>query len=255
MYQASAPECFTPPQLAALTQIFEGRRGRFGRSLAEGYLASGVEAGAPTAMVGWEGWILGNQAAPSTHALFARGILEDLVPEPTATLETFDFARDLWALDDALRQEIDVQPRMRRFFERGGKLILWHGWADPAVPAQLTLALHQALARGAGARADDALRLFMVPGVLHCGSGTGPDLLGQNGAPPLGAAPERNLGAALEAWVESGRVPDSIIGGYSIDAVTEGRTARERLVCAFPKQAELRAGDDPNKGGSYECLD
>jgi feruloyl esterase len=171
--------------------------------------------------------------------------------KPTATPETFDFGRDQRALEDALGPDLDVEPRLNAFFERGGKLILWQGWADAAVAPQLTLAFHRSLARNAGSLADDALRLFMVEGLQHCGSGTGPDLLGQNGAPPPGAAPERNLGAALEAWVERGRVPDSVIGGFSSDAAT----GRERRVCAFPKRAELQAGQDPNQGESYTCRD
>lgn len=61
------------------------------------------------------------------------------------------------------------------------------------------------------------------------------------------AAPERNLGAALHAWVEDDRAPNSVIGGFSSEP------ERERLVCAFPKRAVLRAGQDPNKGESYEC--
>jgi len=238
-------QCFTPPQLAALTQIIEGRRTRYGRTVASGYHASGAEAGP----LGWGAWLAADQEAPTPHAIFARGLLQDLMQEPTATPETFDFDRDQRALDDALGPELNVEPRLRPFFERGGKLIIWQGWADAGVPAQLTLAFHRELVRNAGSLAGDALRLFMVPGVQHCGFGTGPALLGQNGAPQPGAAPERNLGAALQAWVENDRAPNSVIGGFSSDAAT----GRERLVCAFPKRAELRAGQDPNKGESYEC--
>lgn len=250
---ASEPACFTAPQLAALAQISAGRRDRRGRTLAAGFQPSGVEAGAPTTALGWAGWLLAGEAAPPAQALFARGILQDFAPELGATPETFDFDRDLRALQDVLGQDIDVQPRLGRFFAQGGKLILWQGLADPAVSPQQTFALHQTLARGA--HADDALRLFMAPGVLHCGYGTGPDLFGQNSAPPPGAAPERNLAAALEAWVESGRVPDRVIGGYSVDEVSDGAPARERLLCAFPSHATLRAGADPNRSESYECRD
>jgi len=239
----TTPACFTPPQLGALTQILEGRRDRYGRRLALGYLPSGAEAGP----LGWGAWLAAAGGATTPHAIFARGLLQDLMQQPTATPETFDFDRDQQAFETALGPDLDVEPRMRRFFERGGKLILWQGWADAGVPAQLTLAFHLAVARDAGSLANDALRLFMVPGVQHCGFGTGPDLLGQNGAPPPDASPERSLGAALQAWVETDRVPNSVIGGFSSDAT------RERLVCAFPKRAVLRAGKDPNRGESYAC--
>jgi hypothetical protein len=54
---------------------------------------------------------------------------------------------------------------------------------------------------------------------------------------------------------ESGRVPNSVIGGYSVDAVTERATARERLVCAFPKHDALHTSDAPVDAESYECID
>jgi feruloyl esterase len=243
----NTPECFTPPQLGALTQIIDGRRDRYGHTVALGYQPSGSEGTPP----GWGGWLSAGHGAPTPHALFARALLQDLMQRPSATPETFDFDRDQRTLDNELGPDLNVEPRLRRFFERGGKLILWQGWADAAVPPQLTLAFHRAVARNAGAVADDALRLFMVPGVQHCGSGTGPDVLGQIGAPPPEAEPDRNLGAALEAWVENGRVPNRVVGGFSSDAAP----GRERLVCAFPKHAELRAGHDPNKGESYVCRD
>jgi feruloyl esterase len=243
----NTPQCFTPPQLAALTQIVEGRRDCHQYIAPARFRPAGAEAGPR----GWGGWLAADQAGPTPHATLARGLLQDLMQEPTATPETFDFDRDQQALEDALGPDLDVEPRLRPFFERGGKLILWQGWADAAVSTELTLAFHSELTRNAGSLAEDALRLFMVPGVQHCGFGTGPDLLGQVGAPRPGSAPERNLGAALEAWVETGRAPNSVIGGFSSDAAT----GRERLVCAFPKRAELQAGKDPDRGESYACQD
>jgi pimeloyl-ACP methyl ester carboxylesterase len=245
---ASADACFTPPQIAALEQIYAGRRDRNGRRLAWGYRPSGLEA---IAAVGWANWMSYNQAAPTAHYLFARGWLQDLIPEPFATPETFDFERDLPKLEEAFAADLDVQPQLDPFFERGGKLILWQGLADPGVPAQLTRSLHRKLERNNGA--DAALRLFEAPGVLHCGRGSGPDLFGQSSAPPPGAAPERNLAAALEAWVESDRAPDNVIGTYSADQATAGTLTRESLICAFPGRAELRADADPSRAASYAC--
>ncbi|MET0341325.1 MAG: tannase/feruloyl esterase family alpha/beta hydrolase [Polyangiales bacterium] len=240
-------ECFTPPQLEALATIMGGRRNRDGRTVAYGFPPSGVEGGP----LGWGAWLTAGQEMPSGQAVFARGQLEGLVQKPTSTVETFDFEGDLQAFEDAVSADVNAEPRLRAFFARGGKLILWQGWGDGAVPAGQTLAFHDAIERDAGPLASDALRLFMVPGVQHCSGGAGPDLLGQEGATRPGATPERNLGAALEAWVERGRAPESLIGGFSSDATRQ----RERLVCAYPKRAVLNAGQDPNKGASYACRD
>jgi hypothetical protein len=78
---SSSPECFTPEQLTALTQIFAGRRDRYGRTVAAGYRPSGAEAGFPITGIGWEGWITAGQpdgGPPPALAVFARGLLEDL---------------------------------------------------------------------------------------------------------------------------------------------------------------------------------
>jgi len=239
----SADTCFTAPQIAALEQIYEGQRDRNGRRLAWGFFPSGHEA---TPAVGWAEWMGLNEAAPTAHYQFARGWLQDLVQAPFATPETFDFERDLPKLEDAFATDLDVQPRLGPFFARGGKLILWQGLADAGVPAQLTQSLQRKLARNAGA--DNALRLFEAPGVLHCGLGNGPNQFGQSSAPPPGAAPERNLAAALEAWVESDRAPSEVVGTYSA-----GAPDREALICAYPGRATLRNGADPNSAASYEC--
>jgi feruloyl esterase len=95
----------------------------------------------------------------------------------------------------------------------------------------------------------------MVPGVQHCVGGTGADALGQIGAPMPGEQPERSVGAAIQAWVETKRVPDSIVGrrGMIAMAMKPGGPERQRLICAYPAHAALRPGADPDKAASYDC--
>ena len=153
-------ECFTPAQLEALTRILEGRRDGFRRTSAAGFPSSGAEAGP----LGWGGWLAADRQDPTPHAVFAYGLLQNLMQQPTATPETFDFAQDQQALDAALGRDLNVEPRLRPFFARGGKLIMWQGWADAAVPARLTLAFYGQVWRDAGWAALDALRLFVYLG-------------------------------------------------------------------------------------------
>ena len=251
-----SPQCFTPPQIKALERIHSGAHDASGRLLAFGYPPSGAEVGNPVKAFGWDGNILARfQSVSGGGKTLSEGVLMDLAQTPIASDATFDFDKDPARLEAALGADLDAQPDLHRFFARGGKLIMWHGWADPILPPESSVAFYEAALRKSGSRAQDQLRLFMVPGVQHCVGGTGPDALGQIGAPMPKDAPARSLGAAIQAWVEEGRVPDSIVGrrGMIALAMKPGTPERQRLVCAYPARAVLRQGADPDKAVSYEC--
>ena len=252
---SDSPQCFSQPQIKALQQIHAGARDKSGRHVAFGYPSSGAEVGNPVKAFGWDGNILAKFQSVSNGKTLSEGILIDLAPTPIATDTTFDFDRDPARLKAALGADIDAQPDLGRFFARGGKLIMWHGWADPILPPESSMAFYEAALQKSGARAKDQLRLFMVPGVQHCVGGTGADAIGQIGAPMAGEQPERSVGAAIQAWVETGRVPDSIVGrrGMIAMAMKPGTPERQRLLCAYPKRAVLREGANPDKAASYEC--
>jgi len=94
----------------------------------------------------------------------------------------------------------------------------------------------------------------MVPGVQHCAGGTGPADIGQIGAPLPGAAPERNIGAALLAWVETGRTPDTLIGRTGIPGIPmPGENAKEYLLCAYPAVSVPRKAATVGETGSSTC--
>jgi Tannase and feruloyl esterase len=252
----SSQQCFTPPQLVALNKISHGPHDAAGNALAAGYLPSGSEVGVPIPLLGWQGWILAGQKGPVQHQIFTAGLLSDFTVQPIATPQTFDFERDPRRLKAALAADLDAKPLMRAFFERGGKLIIWHGWADAAIPPQASVDFHESVLRNSGPKAKQSTRLFMVPGVQHCFGGPGPDMFGQIGALPSGESPERNIALALQAWVESGRVPASLVGrrgfGEMIGAVSTA-PEKERLICAYPNRDVLRRGADPDQASSYEC--
>lgn len=252
---ADAAVCFSPPQIAALQRIHTGPRDSSGRQLAGGYLPSGAEAGAPSPQLGWEGYVLGGNRK-SGGQMLADGILGDLIQRPFATSASFDWDKDPARLR-AVAADLDAPADLRRFFARGGKLILWHGWADAAIPPEATLDYHDTMLRASGARAKDSVRLFMVPGVQHCTGGTGPDSFGQNGAPKPSDAPERNMVAALQSWVEGSRAaPETLIGrrGHGgMMGLPEASPERQRLLCAAPKTAVLQPGGDPDLAANYSC--
>ena len=251
---AASPQCFTPPQLSALRRIYSGPHDAAGRRLAAGFPPSGAEVGDPAPMFGWELSLFADPTKPAYD-----GFLNDLVAQPFATGRSFDFDKDPARLKAALAANLDVQPDLRRFFARGGKLIIWQGWADAAVPPQATLDFYEAMLRRSGPKATAGARLFMVPGVQHGLGGTGPDIFGQLTAPAPGDTPERNIVAALQAWVETGRSPEALVArshktGGRFGPPT-GKPETSRLLCAYPAQAALRPGADPDAASSYICRD
>ena len=256
---SDSPQCFTPPQLDALRKIYAGPRDSSGRQLAPAFPASGGEHGT-TGSSGWELWLLGSGKRRPNQSFLPDGVLADFVAEPFATTDSFDFDKDSVRLRAILAPDIDAQPDLTRFFKRGGKLIMWHGWADPAIAPQLSINFHAAILHASGRRAKAAVRLFMVPGVQHCNGGPGPNMFGQMVAPMPGDSPGSSLGAALHAWVETGRVPDEVIGHTGSTAeftgsAHEGPLEGQRLICAYPARAVLKPGTDASQVSNYQCRD
>jgi Tannase and feruloyl esterase len=222
---------------------------------------TGAEAGTPIPSLGWEGFILRRgEHGPSGHSILSRGILQDFVRPPFADETTFDYNRDPALLRAAVGYDLDAPPNLRRFFSRGGRLILWHGWADGAISPEATIAYYQAALGASGARAPQSMRLFMAPGLQHCFGGAGPTDFGQFGAPRPDRRPEENVVSAMHAWVETGRAPEVLIGSQGelntmFGGLAPRRTTppRRYLLCAYPAEPALRAGGDPGEPEGYQC--
>jgi feruloyl esterase len=131
-----------------------------------------------------------------------------------------------------------VNPNLRAFKAHGGKLIQLHGWDDQLISPQNSIDYYESVIafeanaandRAAAARGvQDFFRLFMVPGMLHCGGGPGPNVI--------------DAEAALESWVERGVAPDSIIATQ----LSAGVPVRTRPLCPYPAVAQYKgSGDQP----------
>ncbi len=253
---SKSPQCFSDPQIAALRRLQAGPRNSSGKQLAGGYLPSGSESGDPSPFLGWEGYLLrGPKGQPGGEGL-AEGMLGALIQRPFATPANFDWDKHPAQLRAASR-EIDAPADLRKFFARGGKLIIWHGWADAAIPPEATLNYHESILRQSGAKAKVSTRLFMIPGVQHCFGGLGPDAFGQSGAPGPSETPERNMVKALQQWTEGKRAaPETFVArrghGGMMGSVSTG-PERQRLLCAWPKRETIIPSQDPDKAASYVC--
>jgi feruloyl esterase len=248
--------CLTDPQIAALDAIYQGPRTSNAQRIYFGFPPGG-EAAPGTA--GWDLWIFGAAPAAGIQNAFGSNFIKYVVGAPEDwTPADFDFDRDFESLEAKTSATFNATDAdLSRFAARGGKLILYHGWSDAAIPAQGTIAYRDQVVRRMGAgSAASFMRLFMVPGMHHCAGGTGPSDFGQNGIPAPDSDPSTSLAAALEAWVEADRAPEQLIARAQPQPdAPEGQPVRTGLICAYPKHAALRPGADPAHVESYSCVD
>ena len=167
---------------------------------------------------------------------------EDAGPEYDRS--DFDFDSDPKRMDQAARLYNSDNPDLEAFRSRGGKLLMWHGWADPIVPPTGSIDYYEAVEHKVGGRdaTQDFLRLFMIPGMDHCGILEGPGIRG-NGIDPL---------TALEKWVEQGEPPVELM---TTKRDTAGVVLWERPVCPYPQYAKYKGQGDVNTASSFECVD
>jgi Tannase and feruloyl esterase len=102
------------------------------------------------------------------------------------------------------------------------------------------------------AQTNSFVRLYMVPGMQHCGGGPGTDMFGQSGREPFDD-PQRNVRVALEQWVESGKPPSTIIAARAGRASTESAPAMTRPLCPYPLSAKYKGSGDTNHAESFVC--
>jgi feruloyl esterase len=131
-------------------------------------------------------------------------------------------------------------PDLRAFKAKGGKLILYHGWADAGaggIPPLMTVDYYETAEKtmGGPAATRDFFRLFMIPGMGHCGGGEG--------------ASRIDFVSYLENWVEKGQAPDVMVGEH-ID--TDGSVKFTRPLYPYPIQAKYKGMGDPNRAESFE---
>jgi len=146
-----------------------------------------------------------------------------------------------------------TNPDLRAFEDRGGKLLIYHGWNDAAIAAGSTVNYYENIvAKMGAAQADGFLRLFMVPGMQHCAGGPVPTSFGQ-GAMSAGD-PEHNIVQALEHWVEHGRVPNqTVTTKYKVEGNPASGVLRTRPLCAYPQVAVYKGSGSTDDAAGFTC--
>jgi len=150
---------------------------------------------------------------------------------------TFDLDTDLaLALKHASAIEAS-DPDLAKFKARGGKLLLYHGWADPGPAPENTINYYEAVARKLGGKQDDWMRLFLMPGVGHCGGGVGPD--------------QADFLGAIERWREEGQPPPQITANRAPGR--GGATPMSRPLCPFPQVARYKGSGSTDDAQNFAC--
>ena len=248
---AESDDCLGAQQAAAVAAIYAGPRTPGGTVLARGF-----PPGAETGPGGWAPWLTGPAPEQSLQATFAQGALAYMVfDRPDYDLRSFDFERDVAAVEARLHPVLNAtQPDLSAFHKRGGKLLLFHGWNDPALSAYETIDYYEAVRARMGNAVDSFARLYLIPGLQHCTGGPGATYCGGINV-PFGDA-EHDLSAALERWVEQGIAPGELVASAAPDRSNLAQPAPatpRRRICPYPQVASFRGTGSPDDPRGWTC--
>jgi feruloyl esterase len=157
---------------------------------------------------------------------------------------TYNLDRDVKVADDTVGRQLNaVDPNLKAFEKKGGKLILSHGWSDPLLSPMGTVDYYNSVVTKMGRKgAEGFSRLYMVPGMQHCYGGPGPNTFG-------GA-----MTAALERWVEDGVAPGAIIATkYKTDGDPASGVLRTRPLCPYPQVARYKGTGSTDEAANFTC--
>jgi feruloyl esterase len=220
---ADADDCLTAAQIAQAKRAYAPAKTSSGE-----LVFPGKDPGSET---GWGGFVGGGQA-PGVST----GSFQIAYGDANWDPRTFNLDRDLKIVDEKVGVPVNaVNPDLRAFKARGGKLLLYHGWNDTAISAGNTINYYSSVLARMGKNQDDWVRLFMAPGMQHCGNGPGPNQV--------------NWMAALERWRESGAAPDRLDAAR----VTTNRVDMTRPLCPYPQVAQYKGVGSTNDAANFVC--
>jgi feruloyl esterase len=189
---------------------------------------------APGTELGWAALVGGPEPTSLAIDQYRFVVFKD----PNWDWRTFNLDRDLPIADEVDRGTINaIEPDIRPFTRRGGKLLMYHGWADQLVGPGTSIDYYNSVVKALGGEpaTTGAVRLFMAPGMGHCGGGDGPNTFDTIGA--------------LEQWVEHGEPPDALIASHATNGVVD----RTRPLCPYPQLATYKGAGSTDEAANFVC--
>jgi feruloyl esterase len=217
---ASGANCLTPGELKTVETHYGGLHNSKGEMI-------------------FSGQALGNPMPAQRAPTGAPGGGYDTVriwgfQNPEYDWTTFDLDRDMPIINSKVGFVDAVNPDLRAFKARGGKLLLYAGWGDTTITPENTVLYYDSVLQSMGANQSDWLRLFLVPGMAHCGGGQGPNRV--------------DWTAALESWRESGAAPAQLMG-------SNPQAGLERPICPYPQAAKYDGAGDLKAASNWSCAE
>jgi feruloyl esterase len=220
--------CLTAPQIEAVKMAYAPATKRNGERIYPGLVPGGE--------TGWAALAAATAAPSALNVEMFRYVAHE---DPNWDWRTFDLDRDTALVDQKAGYMNAMDSDLSAFKARGGKLLIYHGWNDGAsggaISPLISIEYYSSVLAKMGSRQEEWLRLFMVPGMAHCGGGPGPN--------------QFNALAALERWRESGTAPDQIPASH----VTNNRVDMTRPLCPYPQVAVYKGVGSISDAGNFAC--
>lgn len=218
------PECLSAEQIEAVRAIYSGPR----HPLTGELIFPGFEPGSE---LSWSHLADENEAATTSYSYL-------VFQDPDWDFHNFDLAHDVEQADAMLDDSLNAShPDLHAFVGAGGRLLMTHGWGDTAIPPRGSVLYYELARAGLSGlpHGGDAIRLFMVPGMYHCGGGDGPSEVDSLGA--------------LERWYEDHEVPEQLIAERRV----AGKLVATHLLCAFPATAHYQGHGSTADATNFSC--
>lgn len=241
-------DCLTQPQVETLKTLYAGAKDAQGKIVFPGF-SMGDETG-------WKEWVVGEDPGSSLSSQFVQNYFRYMVTgDPKWNVLTANFDALLQESREKRAADLDAtNPDLSRFAARGGKLILYHGWNDPAISPWNTVAYFKGVEQEMGEKKVASFtRLYMVPGMEHCSGGPGASAFGQLG---MGSAEgtKHGLFDSLQDWVEKGSPDEDVVTTKYATAEDGARKViMTRPLCAYPKVAHYKGAGETNDAASFVC--
>lgn len=246
---AASGSCLTPEEVATARAFYSGPTGADGKPAYYGWLPGSEIPGS----FGWSFLQTPIKGEPPFSSLF-KWVFGD-----QWRWENFDFARDMPIVHDRLGPIVNDATRgsLRAFAERGGKLIIYHGLADTLVAPGQSVDFFKRQADDIGsATMEAATRLYLAPGMMHCGGGSGPDSF--NATLPIPPKPPaqdaaHDLFDALIEWTDGRSVPGAIVA-TKFAAGEPTRIEMQRPLCPYPQKPRYLGAGSTRAPGNFTCV-